>query len=382
MSGPRKLPPGVRRRLNSDGSASYQARWRDRSKTERSATFDTPKEAGEFLVDLRRRMRNGASGDPSLGQIPFAAWWDTWQAGRHVEPSTMARDLSYGRSHILPRWGDVWLIDVTFEDAVEWVSRLKKAGIAPATQNKAVSLFKQAMAAAVDADRLAADPVAKVKAPPVPKNEAAYLDDEELELLELAVDLHWRLMIPFMVDTGLRIGEVAAVRVRDLDLDRGLVRIRKAAVYVSKQVSGRATGRIDERTKTTAAVRVVPTVTPEVAERLAAHIEERGLGPDDLLFTGPCGGPLNPGNWRRRVFDPAVERAGLAHKKPTPHSIRHSAISIWISERVADPYKLSRWAGHENFADFYRLYAHLLADEEPDVRRALGERRRNRRTKW
>ena len=213
----------------------------------------------------------------------------------------------------------------------------------------------------------------------MPKVEAGYLDDEELALLELAVELHWRLVIPFMVDTGLRIGEVSAVRVRDLDLKRGILRVQKAAVYVSKKVSGRDSGRIDDRTKTEAAVRVVPTITPEVAERLAAHIEERGLGPDDLLFTSPRGGPLHPGNWRTRVFNPAVERAGLAHKHPTPHSLRHSAVTIWIDEEISNPYKLSRWAGHKNFADFYRLYAHLFADEEPGARQALGDRRSNGR---
>lgn len=54
-------------------------------------------------------------------------------------------------------------------------------------------------------------------------------------------------------------------------------------------------------------------------------------------------------------------------------------MSIWIDEEIGNPYKLSRWAGHENVADFYRLYAHLLADEEPGARQALGDRRRERR---
>ena len=59
-------------------------------------------------------------------------------------------------------------------------------------------------------------------------------------------------------------------------------------------------------------------------------IQERGLGPQDHLFTGPQGGLLTPSNWRNRIWHPAVLKAGI-EPPATPHALRHTAISRWIA---------------------------------------------------
>lgn len=78
-------------------------------------------------------------------------------------------------------------------------------------------------------------------------------------------------------------------------------------------------------------VRSVP-----VPPALMRHIEQecRGRGAADLLFPAPKGGPLRLNNWRRRVFDPAVERAGIVDL--TPHDLRHTAALLphWRGGRL------------------------------------------------
>jgi integrase len=110
---------------------------------------------------------------------------------------------------------------------------------------------------------------------------------------------------------------------------------------------------------------------PDIVERVAEHIKERNLGPDDYLFHGPRGGRMNPDNWRDRHFNPAVERAGLADPLPTPHSLRHTAVSLWIASGVCkDVTKVAQFAGHEQLASVYNLYGHLFETSGGE----LGER--------
>lgn len=375
MSGNSRLPRGVRRRTNKDGSIVFQARWRDRSGKARAATFDTSREARDHLDEVRRRMRSGHSGDPTLGHMLFQDWWQVCVDASDSRPSTLARDLSHARCHVLPTWGQVRLCDVTFEDGVRWARTIQESGLASSTQSKVINIFKSAMAAAVDHGRLHVDPVAHLKAPDVPRVEAVFLTDAELLKLEAAMDGWWALTVPFVADTGLRISELSALRVRDVDLAAGIVHIRVGAVYVSKKVTGKGSSRISDNTKTGAAVRSIPTLTPAMCQRVAEHIEQRGLGPDDLLFTGRRGAPLHPTNYRNRVLKPAVGRAGLYAKTVTPHSLRHSAVARWIAADVREPYKLSRWAGHEGISTIYRLYGHLLVEPEEEVQRRLQAQR-------
>jgi hypothetical protein len=86
--------------------------------------------------------------------------------------------------------------------------------------------------------------------------------------------------------------------------------------------------------------RVAPTITDALAERLAAHIDERGLVLTDWLFADPHGGPMSPDNWRARVWRPAVERAGLAGPKPASLRLLGSGAHV----RPADGRLVAAWA--------------------------------------
>jgi integrase len=119
----------------------------------------------------------------------------------------------------------------------------------------------------------------------------------------------WRLVVSFPACTGLRIGELAALHVVDLNLAAMEVRVRGTAVGVSKNVFGEGPAPTGASPENHCGERTVPTITDEVADRLGQHIAERGLDLRDLLFTGRRGGPMMPDNWSRRIWDTAVGRA-------------------------------------------------------------------------
>ena len=174
--------------------------------------------------------------------------------------------------------------------------------------------------------------------------------------------------MPFLADTGLRIGEAAALRWKDIDVSAGTVHVRETFVEV------RGTATVNQP-KTKAGRRVVPMLTDEVGARLQGRAERLSLGSEDYVWRGEDGGVLRPRLFRRRVWKPALEIAGLDDPQPTPHSLRHTAVAHWIAAGVTDRLKLMRLAGHQSTAIIDTIYGHLLPFETTEERAALSAMR-------
>lgn len=321
-------------------------------------------------IDAARARRRFA---PAESQMRFDAWAHWWldQTATVDRPATAARDRSILRAHLLPAFGEMRLCDVTTTRVQEWARQMTAGGSAPATVRRTVQTLSKLLGAAVDHGRIDRNPCEGVKLPPVGRSEARFLTPGEVVALADAMDSiapHWSPLVLFLADTALRIGELAGLRVVDVDLGTGTVIVARNAVEVEGHIA------IGEP-KTAAGRRVVPTLTADTARAVAARIDRLGLGADDPLFAGPDGGILRASAFRARVWYSAVARAGLAAPRPTPHSLRHSAIAAWIAIGVADPLKLARWAGHRDVSTIYRFYGHLLPCDGSVERAALAELR-------
>lgn len=363
-----RIPSGVRK----TPAGFYEARWYDTSGERHSATFDTAAEADAYRQEHLRRRRRGGTGDPTAGNTTFAEWWERWMPGRQIRSSTRATDLCYAKNHLLPEFGKWRLVDIRPSDIAAWVAKLMAAGLAPATVRTCRGQLSQCLKAAVREGLLYQNPADATQPPAVPHKEARFLTPDELVRLEAAMDLWWRLLVPFLADTGLRIGEAAALRVRDVNVLAGRVTVSATVSNVTKSVSGASSRRQIGEPKTSAGRRVVPTLTRPTGDRVAALIAERRLGLDDWLFSGRRGAPMDSCVWRSRVWRPAVLGAGLAAPLPTPHALRHTAIGLWIAAGVKEPLRLSRWAGHSSIAVTYGTYGHLLTDEDSGVTDTLA----------
>jgi integrase len=136
----------------------------------------------------------------------------------------------------------------------------------------------------------------------------------------------------FAITTGLRRGEVLALRWDDADLERGVLHVSRALVREgSRHVVG--------ETKTKRGRRLV-NLTPSTVTALKTHrrcqLEERmrlsGLYKDrGLIFATNVGTPVNPENLVKRSFKPLLQRAGLPRDplpQPAAH-LRHAAVGPW-----------------------------------------------------
>ncbi len=215
--------------------------------------------------------------------------------------------------NVLPRWRDVPLADVTHEGVAAWVADLTASGLAPATVRQAHRVLSLAFSLAVRDGRLARNPADHV---PLPRGqgEKVFLTVDQVELLaETAGD--YRLAILFLAYTGVRFGELSALRVRRLDLMRRRAEIVEAVAEVG--------GHAVFSTPKTHQVRTVG-IPRFLVDELANHVA--GKNAEAYVFTSPRGGLLRLQNFRHTVFDRAARAAGLDGL--TPHSLRHTAASL------------------------------------------------------
>jgi integrase len=167
------------------------------------------------------------------------------------------------------------------------------------------------------------------------------------------------IVILFLAYTGVRFGEMAALRVRRLDLTRRRAEIAEAVTSVNGElVWGTPKGH----------ARRWVSVPRFVADQLPPLVADKE--PDDLVFRARQGGVLRAGNFRRDVFSPAACRAGLAGL--TPHALRHTAASLAIASG-ANVKVVQQMLGHKTATMTLDLYGHLFSDQLDDIADRLDQ---------
>ncbi|MEU7172813.1 tyrosine-type recombinase/integrase [Micromonospora tulbaghiae] len=281
---------------------------------------------------MKTALARGEWVDPAFSRVTVGDWAARWFANQvQLKPSTRQRYGSLLRRQVLPVWERVPLSAVTHADVGEWVRRTTQAGLAPSTVRQAHRVFSLLLALAVRDGRLTRNVASGVRLPRVGRAEKVFLTHGQVGELAAAAE-PYGLIIRVLAYTGLRWGELAALRVRRVDL----VKRRLLVAESVTEVNGRAvfgTPKTHQR-------RSVP-LPRFLVEPIAAQIA--GRSGDELVFTSPAGEVLRNNNFRRRVFDRAAESVGLAGL--TPHELRHTAASPAVAEG-ADVKAVQRMLGH------------------------------------
>jgi integrase len=256
------------------------------------------------------------------------------------------------QKQVLPYFGSVPLNKITNAIVREWVSTLLSSGLSAATIRKAVFALRQCLAAAIADERIQINPASAVPLPTERQKPPRYLSQSEVERLVDEMPRQYRALVLVGAYAGLRWGEAAGLRRRDIDPMRSRIRITSTAVELRGHVA------LDNEPKTTRSKRSVP-VARSVMRQLEQHLSEfvDSTG-DALVFTAPAGGPLFR-SWGRTVLRPAVLRAGL--DDITFHGLRHSFVAIMVAAGC-NVREVSEWAGHNSVAFTLTRYGGLFED--------------------
>jgi len=213
--------------------------------------------------------------------------------------------------------------------------------------------------------------VAKLVTPPRPaRREMATLSPEQARAsLEAAEGDRLEALYVLALSTGMRQGELLALRWRDVDLEGGTLQVR-ATLQRTRD------GFQFAEPKTARSRRQVALTKPAV-EALRRHrsrqLEERlqmgaAWEDNDLVFANEVGRPIEAGNLIRRSFHPLLDRAGLQHIRF--HDLRHTAATLALGKGV-HPKIVAEMLGHSQIAVTLDLYSHVTPTMQRQAAEAL-----------
>jgi integrase len=271
---------------------------------------------------------------------------------RERKPSTIKGYRWLINAQILPALGAVRLEDLTQERVESWFAGLPGK---PSSKRKTLVVLHGIMDRARKLHRLPLNPVKDVEKPPQHRGgDIQVLAPEEVRaLVRAAASLQDGAIYLTAAFTGLRMGELIALRWRDLDFAAQTIRVR--ASYSAGALTTPKSGK----------VRAVP-LAPDVAAALDG-LRARGylLGADDLVFVGDTGTYLD-GSALRRRYKAALHRAGLRPLRF--HDLRHTFGTRVIAH--ADIRRVQEWMGH---ADIQTTMRYLHYAPRPEDARLVGK---------
>jgi len=337
----------------------WRPRYRDAAGKEHSKHFERKVDAQRWLDQVTASLITGTYIDPVLARVTVGEWGARWLDGHAaIKLSTKTRYESLLRVHVLPRWGTVPVSAVNVADVEAWLSQLTASGLAASSVRHSYRVLSLILEHAVRAGRLPRNPVKGASLPRARRAEKRFLTHAQLQDLAIAAG-HDRLIIEVLGYTGLRFGELAALRVCRVDFMRRRLEVAESVTEIQ--------GRAVFGTPKTHHRRSVP-FPRSLLEPLTALVA--GRDPNELLFTGPGGGMLRVGNFRRRVFDDATRQVGL--EGLTPHELRHTAASLAVSAG-ANVKAVQRLLGHASAAMTLDVYSGLFDDDLDGLAERLDE---------
>lgn len=342
-------------------------RFRTADGHQRSKQFKRKREADGYVSLVEVDRMSGALIDPRLGRITVGEWWDQWwPTVTNLRASTRARDAQFYKSHIRPVFAATPLGKLDRTSLRSWLVRLGSpsgSDLAPATIHKVVQVLNKTINAAFEDRLIPHNPVAKLPLPKIEHKEMRFLSSDELWQLADSIDPRYRAFVLVGGFGGLRLGELLGLRWARLDLQDQRIRVTETLVDVE--------GRIHfGPPKTRASIRSVP--LPSFVCEALAELRASDGDPDDLVFKSPEGHPIRPALFRRRFWEPAVRRAGLAPLRI--HDLRHTAVSLWIADG-AHPKQVAALAGHSSVSVVLDRYGHLYPAHDDDLILKLERRR-------
>lgn len=344
-------------RRTRDGQTRWYTRYRDPSGKQRTKTFKRKLDAERYLTTIESAKLSGSYVDPRRAAITVGNFAQRWLVAQgHLKPSTRERYAGLLRAHVLPRWSRTRLADVTHADVQIWVSELAQQRSA-STAVKAHRVLSLVLSLAVRDGRLVRNPADRIGLPREVQRDRSYLTHEQVQSLAAAAGGDNGLIILFLAYTGVRFGEMAALRVARIDLLRRQVEVAESVTAVNGGlVWGTPKGHS----------RRWVSLPRFVADLLAEHVS--GKAADDLVFTSRDGAVLRASNFRRDVWAPAACAVGL--HDIVPHALRHTAASLAIASG-ADVKVVQQMLGHKSATMTLDLYGHLFENRLDEVAERL-----------
>lgn len=366
----------VRPRTRADGTTAFDVRFRLDGRS-RSISFETIQAANRWATILRHigpaKALDAIGNGRTSGSTPTVdEWADTYIRGLSGrEGKTIDHYRLYMRVSISPTLGSLPLDAVTHQVIADWINGQAER-YAPKTIKNRHGFLYALMQAAVEDELIPRNPCARSRLPEGEQEEIVFLDpDEYLQLLEY-VPAKDRLLVQLIAATGMRWGEVSALKPTDLDVRAQTVRVSRAWKH------SQARGWYVSAPKTKSSRRTI-----SLPDSLIPDLRAAARQSTEWLFVNSHGQPWRHTRFNEDVWKPAVRLANglpaFEHaarrngpwdrvpaeesigKWPGLHSLRHSHV-FWLIRDGVDPLTIQRRLGHRSIQTTLNVYGHLSPD--------------------
>jgi len=343
--------------------------------------------ANQIAKEVERQLAKGDLGllpkdEPKMPTFATYATGYLKNAAQTLKYSTWKDYSGTLRKHLTTPLGALPIDQVTRRHVKDLAFALRHGGLKPKTVRKIIGTLSVILGEACDDGLLSANPALQLKKVyrseefkgvarhinPLTHDELAHLlDTADTHTIERAGKVvhpyqPHRLFLLLLARTGVRLGEALAIKWGDIDLHGGFLEVQRNLVRgrVTTPKSGKARRvELSEQLRTTLALarqeqfgKVVALNADVQAERDAAA----GVA-DTWVFPDATGDPMDPDNFRARVWDPLLTIAKL--RKVRLHDLRHTYASLLLQDGTELLY-VSQQLGHHSPAFTLAIYAHLL----------------------
>ena len=324
----------------------------------------TKRQAQDRCAELITEIKQGAYVEHDKKSVDtFLDDWERDWAATNVSPKTRERYSEILRKHVRPHIGAKRMQSIRVEDLNKLYTELHQK-LAPRTVKHVHRLLHRVFGHAAKWGATKRNVVALVDAPKVAATEAAAL--QLTEIPTMFAGLRGRVLYSIAVvalGTGMRRGELCALRWQDVDLEGASLRVERSLEQTRK---GGLRFKAPKTARGRRPISLSPAVVSELRTHWKAQQEQRlalGVGkapPDGLVFATWEGEPRQPDGLSKE-FSQAMNDLGLPHV--TLHTLRHTHASQLITSGM-DILTVSRRLGHSSPAITLNVYGHLLSPKD------------------
>ncbi len=337
----------------------------------------TKRDAERFLRETLNNLDNGIVIKNT--KLRFGEWLRQWldnYASIEVSPVTLESYKSNIERHIIPALGNIPLAQLEAKDIQAFYAKELKSGRADGAGGLSATtvryhhkMIKKSLKKAVNLDLVARNVAEGVTPPRAQKVTMSTLSPEEvIRFLDTAKETDYYVFFATLLYTGLRRGELLALRWRNLDLEGARLMVVETAYKLD---NGKY---VLKEPKTAHSKRCVslPQSLVELFKYYRADQELMriqlgvSLKPDDFVFIRADGSPINP-NAITLAFRRIIKRAGLRDIRV--HDLRHTHATLMLKAGV-HPKVVSERLGHANIAITLDTYSHVL----PGIQEVAAEK--------
>ena len=353
----------AKRRGNNEGSIWKQgSSWRAAVSVDGrriTKSFNTANECRIWLQQTTRQVDQGLSYTTAKTTLErfLLDWLKVHRTT--LTPKTGERYLQISRDYIIPILGKHKLKDLSVEQIEECYQILQQQGASVRTIRFAHSILHRCFKDAVIRGVIGYNAAHGARLPKKPHQEMAILDEyQAMQFLIAAKNSRHYALFNLAIKTGMRQGELLALRWSDLDLRKGIIRVQRQVQRITKQ------GMVFMAPKTRSGRRTIP-LGDEMLQLLRQHWEKQQLEKAragdrwhdlDLIFPSTIGTPQSTSNLVSEFKD-VLQQAGL--RRIRFHDLRHTAASLMLNSNVP-AFVVSMILGRSKPSTTLDIYGHLI----------------------